>query len=162
MTNGQDQTAHGLSQVIVDLLPHGPGFRFLDRILEIDATHIVGQYTFDPRASFYPDHFPGNPVTPGVILVETMGQTAVVAMGIYLMKLAQEQNPTEDPKDYATMFTDCTAEFLKPVLPGETVTVRGELVYWRRKKIRAKAELFLANGELAVTGILSGIGVKRS
>lgn len=152
---------HALSSEILALIPHGPGFRFIDRITEVSENHIVGQYTFDVNAPFYPHHFPGNPVTPGVILIETMAQTAVVAHGIFLLISTLANQPTENPKDYLTMFTECNAEFHKEVPPGETVTVRGERIYWRLKKLRSKASLYLSNGELAATATLSGIGVKR-
>lgn len=150
-----------LSHDILAILPQQPGFRFLDRVIEIDENHIVGEYRFDPALDFYRAHFPGNPVTPGVILIETMAQTAVVAMGIYLLMLEQEKNPAFDPKEYLTLFTDCTAEFLKEVRPGETVTIKGERVFWRMRKLRSSASLFLSNGELAATAVLSGVGVKR-
>lgn len=151
-----------ISARILTLLPQQAGFRFLDRVREVDGSHIVGEYRFDPSLAFYQAHFPGNPVTPGVILIETMAQTAVVAMGIYLLMLEQEKNPAFDPKDYLTMFTDCSAEFLKEVPPGETVTIRGERVFWRMRKLRSTASLFLSNGDIAATATLSGMGVKRT
>lgn len=151
-----------ISDRLLELLPQQPGFRFLDRIVAIDDTHIVGEYTFDPSLDFYKAHFPGNPVTPGVILIEAMAQTGVVAMGIYLFLKESEKNPDFDPRSYLTLFTECTMEFLKEVKPGEKVTIKGEKQYWRFKKLRSSVALYLSNGELAASGTLSGVGVKRS
>lgn len=151
-----------ISDKLLELLPQQPGFRFLDRIVAIDDTHIVGEYTFDPSLDFYKAHFPGNPVTPGVILIEAMAQTGVVAMGIYLFLKESEKNPDFDPRSYLTLFTECTMEFLKEVKPGEKVTIKGEKQYWRFKKLRSSVALYLSNGELAASGTLSGVGVKRS
>ena len=57
---------------VLAALPQQEPFRFVDEILEIDEEHIVGSYRFRPEADFYRGHFPGNPVTPGVILIESM------------------------------------------------------------------------------------------
>ena len=70
---------------LLELLPQQEPFRFIDEILEVDEEHIVARYTFRPEADFYRGHFPGNPITPGVLLIESMAQTGVVALGIYLV-----------------------------------------------------------------------------
>jgi len=157
-----DQPIEEISKTLMGILPQQPGFRFLDRVVEIDDQRIVGEYTFDPKLDFYRAHFPGNPVTPGVILIEAMAQTAVVAMGIYLFLKESEKNPDFDPRTYLTLFTECSMEFLKEVKPGEKVTIKGEKLYWRFKKLRSSASLYLSNGDLAATGTLSGVGVKRT
>ncbi|MDQ3230519.1 MAG: hypothetical protein M3Q07_01770, partial [Pseudobdellovibrionaceae bacterium] len=59
---------------ILALVPQQKPFRFVDRIIEVDEQRIVGQYQFREDEWFYRGHFPGNPVTPGVILVECMAQ----------------------------------------------------------------------------------------
>ena len=69
---------------VLDLIPQQDPFRFIDEILELDDDHIVGVYRFRPDADFYRGHFPGNPVTPGVILIESLAQVGIVALGIYL------------------------------------------------------------------------------
>jgi 3-hydroxyacyl-[acyl-carrier-protein] dehydratase len=150
-----------LSQKILGYLPQQKPFRFLDRIVEIDPGHIVGEYTFSPNEFFYPAHFPGKPVTPGVILVEAMAQTAVVAFGIYLSLLDAEKDPDFDLTQFVSIFTECNAEFLKQVLPGDRVIIKGEKIFWRKRKLKASASLYLAaTGELAATATLSGVGVK--
>ena len=68
---------------LLELLPQQEPFRFVDEILEVDADHIVARYTFRRDADFYRGHFPGNPITPGVLLIEAMAQTGVVALGIH-------------------------------------------------------------------------------
>jgi len=55
-------------QEVLDLIPQQEPFRFVDEILEVDEDHIVAKYRFRPEADFYRGHFPGNPITPGVIL----------------------------------------------------------------------------------------------
>ena len=143
---------------VLQALPQQPPFRFLEEILELDSTHIVGRYTFKHDEFFYRGHFPGDPVTPGVILTEAMAQTGVVALGLYL---TAQTLPAEALSQWTTLFTECQMEFQLPVLPGETVTIVGEKLFFRRMKLKSRAQLFLADGRLAAEGTLAGIGVQR-
>lgn len=58
----------------VDLIPHRDPFIFLDELLEVDEKHTVAKRVFTSDHFFFKGHFPGYPVVPGVILVETMAQ----------------------------------------------------------------------------------------
>jgi 3-hydroxyacyl-[acyl-carrier-protein] dehydratase len=143
---------------ILELIPQQAPFRFVDEILEVDDQKIVGTYTFRKSESFYEGHFPGNPVTPGVILLEAMCQVGVVALGLYLM--AKEES-LEEVRLWTTMFSDAQVDFFKPVFPGDKITIRGEKIFWRRKKLRCRIEMFTADGTLVAQATASGIGVKR-
>jgi 3-hydroxymyristoyl/3-hydroxydecanoyl-(acyl carrier protein) dehydratase len=69
---------------VLGMVPQQEPFRFIDEIVELDQEHIVARYTFPEDSDFYRGHFPGNPITPGVILIETAAQAGVVAFGIFL------------------------------------------------------------------------------
>ncbi|MCL2600828.1 MAG: 3-hydroxyacyl-ACP dehydratase FabZ [Treponema sp.] len=60
---------------IESLLPHREPFLFVDEIMQADEKKIVARRVFSEREFFFPGHFPGYPVVPGVILVETMAQS---------------------------------------------------------------------------------------
>jgi len=141
---------------ILELLPQQEPFRFVDEILEVDDDHIVAQYTFRPDADFYRGHFPGHPITPGVLLIEAMAQTGVVALGIYLV--ARERG-VEDVRRVLTVFTDVSAEFSGVVRPGDTVTIRARKVFFRRMKLRAEVEMRVADGSLVATATVAGMGI---
>ena len=145
-------------QEVLAKVPQQRPFRFVDEIVEVDADHIVGRYTFRPDEDFYRGHFPGNPVTPGVILLESMCQVGVVALGIHL--LSQEVEP-EEIAHWTTMFSDATVEFARPVLPGQRVTIRGHKEFWRRRKLRSRIEMYNEEGVLVASAVASGMGVRH-
>ena len=143
---------------ILELLPQQRPFRFVDEILEVDERQISGRYTFRPDEFFYAGHFPGRPITPGVILLESMCQVGVVALGIYLFVL---EHSAEAAAERTTLFVEAESEFMRPVLPGETVTINGERLFWRRYKLRSRIEMFGADGVLVAQTTASGMGVKH-
>ncbi|MDX1393251.1 MAG: 3-hydroxyacyl-ACP dehydratase FabZ family protein [Gemmatimonadota bacterium] len=141
---------------ILELLPQQEPFRFVNEILEVDEDHIVATYRYPPESDFYRGHFPGNPVTPGVILLETMAQVSVVALGIYLVGL---RGGVEEVRRTLALFADAEVEFSGVVRPGERVTVHASKVFYRRGKIRSEAEMTLDDGSVVCTATISGMGV---
>jgi len=69
--------------LIKSKLPYSSPFLFVDELITVDENSIVGNFTFNEDLDFYKGHFKDNPVTPGVILTETMAQIGLVALGIY-------------------------------------------------------------------------------
>jgi len=143
---------------VLAAVPQQEPFRFIDEICELDEDHIVATYRFRAEADFYRGHFPGNPVTPGVILIESMAQTGIVALGIYLLSL---EGSDYDPGKTMTLFTDVSIDFGGLVKPGDRVTVEAKKVFWRRRKLRSEAEMKLDDGSVVCSGTVSGMGVTR-
>jgi 3-hydroxyacyl-[acyl-carrier-protein] dehydratase len=146
------------AQKLLARLPQQEPFRFIDEILEVDDDHIEAAYTWRPDAEFYRGHFPGNPLTPGVLLVESMAQAGVVALGIYLVSKARSAYETEK---LVTVFTDAQVEFNGIVRPGDRVFISGRKVFFRRLKLRSEVEMRLEDGSVVCSGVLSGMGVAR-
>lgn len=152
------EAGHELSRAqLLQMVPQQEPFRFIDEIVEVDAEHIVSRYTFRADADFYRGHFPGNPITPGVLLIEAMAQTGVVALGIYIV--ATEKGLDEVGR-YLTVFADVNAEFSGVVRPGEPLTITGKKVYFRRMKLRSEVEMRKQDGSLVATASLGGMGVE--
>ncbi|MCF8027967.1 MAG: beta-hydroxyacyl-ACP dehydratase [Desulfobacteraceae bacterium] len=146
-------------QQVMDLIPQQRPFRFIDDILEVDDKHIRALYRFRDDEFFYQGHFPGHPVTPGVILIETMAQAGVVALGIAI--LLHQNRPVSEIRELKTLFTFAeSVEFTGMVAPGEKVTVVGEKIYFRRGSIKTKVSIERQNGQSVCTGVLMGTGVK--
>jgi 3-hydroxyacyl-[acyl-carrier-protein] dehydratase len=137
-------------QEIISRLPYTKPFLFVDELLHIDENGVKGCYTFDSTLDFYKGHFKGNPITPGVILTEVMAQIGLVCLGIYLLNDTFNKNSS-----IALTLTDI--EFLKPVLPGDKVTVISQKVYFRFGKLKCKVVMRNEKEELVCTGFISGI-----
>jgi 3-hydroxyacyl-[acyl-carrier-protein] dehydratase len=93
-------------------LPHGPSFRFVDRILEITpGTRVVALKNVTCGDPYLQDHFPGNPIMPGVLLIEAMAQAA----GLLL------------PEGSSALLAQIKeARFRRPVIPGDQVRIEAE------------------------------------
>ena len=145
---------------VLALVPQRRPFRFIDEILELDEEHVVGVYRFRSDESFYAGHFPGLPVTPGVILIETMAQTGVVAFGLYLNLLRGKGERSIE--DLVTLFTLAEqVEFGGVVCPGDLVRVAGQKVYFRGNQLKVDCVMTRANGDEVCSGTLAGKGVPR-
>ncbi len=97
---------------ISKMLPHRYPFLMVDKILEMDATSIVGVKNVTLNEPFFQGHFPDNPVFPGVMQIEAMAQVG----GIFA--LSQVQNP----EYYSTYFMKIDGvKFKQKVIPGDTI-----------------------------------------
>ena len=140
---------------ILAKLPYRKPFLFVDKLHTVDENGLEGSYTFSPDAYFYEGHFPGNPVTPGVVLTEVMAQIGVVCLGIFLLGDSVSSK-------MGIALTSTQIDFYKPVFPGETVTVRSVKEYFRFHKLKCKVEMLTNNGELVCRGSTSGMMTSRT
>ena len=142
---------------ILALLPYKSSFRFVDSISFLSMEEVKGDYTLQKDSFFYQDHFPGNPVTPGVIIIEIMAQIGLVVLGIYLIMNEPEEVGTASGKNVFPLLTSSDVSFFKMVLPGENVTVISKKQYFRFGKLKCIVQMFNASEELVAKGIFSGI-----
>ncbi|NJD91701.1 MAG: 3-hydroxyacyl-ACP dehydratase FabZ, partial [Geobacter sp.] len=96
---------------IMSILPHRYPFLLVDRIVEMEeGKKIVGLKNVTMNEPFFPGHFPGHPVMPGVLIIEAMAQVAAI--------LAYKSVPENQGKVTYFVGIDNT-KFRKPVMPGD-------------------------------------------
>ena len=130
---------------ILEVLPHRYPFLLVDRIVAMEAgKRITGIKNVTFNEPYFQGHFPGNPITPGVILIESMAQAGVVALGLWLLR----GELGADASKYTTLFTDASVDFSGIVPPGARVINTGRKQFFRRRKIRSEVEMRLEDGTL--------------
>ncbi|MGC9331117.1 MAG: 3-hydroxyacyl-ACP dehydratase FabZ family protein [Bacteroidales bacterium] len=134
-----------LSKKIIERLPYLNNFLFIDDISYVDEDHIIGHYTFTNNAFFYKAHFKHLPVTPGVILIEMMGQVGLVAHLVFLQKLH------ESNKLFHPILSSVESEFYKEVKVNDPLTIKAKKIYLRRGIIKSKIELYDSTDTLCAT-----------
>ena len=134
---------------ILEMLPYGESFCFVDQILELSDSFIHARNFFSPELDFYRSHFKNMPVTPGVILTECCAQIGLACFGIHLLDYNVEEG--------MMAFTSSDMEFYQPVFPGETVEVKAEKEYFRFGKLKVNAKMYNQQNKLVCKGTLSGM-----
>lgn len=124
----------------------------MDEILEVLEDGAKGTFTFVEDLDFYKGHFKGNPVTPGVILTECCAQIGLVCLGIYLMREEEMEK-----SNIQIGMSSSQMEFLKPVFPGESVTVISKKTYFRFQKLKCEVKMYNENKDLVCKGTMSGM-----
>ncbi|KPU27349.1 hydroxymyristoyl-ACP dehydratase [Caloranaerobacter sp. TR13] len=129
---------------IQKIIPHRYPFLLVDKIIEIEeGKKAVGIKNVTINEPFFQGHFPGNPIMPGVLIVEAMAQVGAVAV------LSLEEN-----KDKLAVFTGIDkVRFKKQVKPGDTLRMEVELIALRRGIGKAEAVAYVGD-EVACKGTL--------
>lgn len=110
---------------IMEILPHRYPFLMVDKIVEVDpGKRIVGIKNVTINEPFFPGHFPGHPIMPGVLIIEAMAQ--ISAIMAYLASKEEDRNKV-------TYFMAIeNARFRKPVKPGDQLRIEAETIFCKR------------------------------
>ena len=137
---------------IENLIPHRDPFLLIDRVTELEpGARAVAEHTFTGNEWYQAGHFPGNPIVPGVILVESMAQTAtVMAMAL------------PEYRDGLGLFAGIEEmRFKRMVKPGDTARFEATVDKMRRGFARVKVRTFVGD-ELAAEGVIIAVFQRKA
>ncbi len=108
---------------ILEIIPHRPPFLFVESIIRFKYDKsIVGTYLIKEDEPYFKGHFPGNPIMPGVIILDALAQTSGLLWGF----TEQIKNADENAEDSQTLFylASSKIKFLEPAYPGDLLELR--------------------------------------
>ncbi|WP_053954717.1 3-hydroxyacyl-ACP dehydratase FabZ [Inediibacterium massiliense] len=119
---------------IQNIIPHRYPFLLVDKIVEMEpGKRAVGIKNVTINEPFFQGHFPGNPIMPGVLMVEAMAQVGAVSV------LSMEEN-----KGKLAVFTGIDdAKFRRQVVPGDTLKIEVNMVSLRRGMGKGEAVAYV-------------------
>lgn len=120
---------------ILEVIPHRYPFLLVDRIVEIiDSRKIIGLKNVTINEPFFQGHFPGHPIMPGVLIVETMAQVG----GFLLLEAV------EDVADKVVYFMSLdNVKFRRPVVPGDQLRLEVEMLQFRGRTCKMRGEAYV-------------------
>jgi beta-hydroxyacyl-ACP dehydratase FabZ len=137
---------------IMNILPHRYPMLLVDRIIEVEGEkRIVGLKNVSANEQFFQGHFPGNPVMPGVLIVEAMAQCAAI--------LGLKDMPDRDRKLFLFGGVD-RARFRRPVVPGDQLRLECEVLHRRASSVKIKGTATV-EGQLVAEAELFSVLIDR-
>jgi beta-hydroxyacyl-ACP dehydratase FabZ len=132
---------------ILKILPHRYPFLLVDRILEVEqGKRVVGIKNVTFNEEFFQGHFPGNPVMPGVLVLEAMAQVAAFV----LLDVVPDK---ERKLLYLSGVDRC--KFRRPVVPGDQLRIEAEIVSLKTKVCKCRATATVEGTVCAEAELLS-------
>jgi 3-hydroxyacyl-[acyl-carrier-protein] dehydratase len=133
-------------QPALDLLPHGAEFRFIDHLTDLNPGHSgTGEYTVRGDEPFLRGHFPGEPLFPGVLLVEAAAQLAGVVA---------QSDPNIPPLKNLKLTALRNVKILGTAKPGEVIQVEAKIAGRLGNLVQAQASVRVA-GNIVLTAELT-------
>lgn len=138
---------------IYNIMPHRYPFLLIDRIVDLEPKKYVHAYkNVSINEEFFQGHFPGDPVMPGVLVVEAMAQSG----GLLIL------NSEPNAENKLVFFTGIDkVRFRKPVVPGDQIHFKVELLKFRLKMCKIGAKAYV-DGELVCEAELMASVVDRN
>lgn len=134
---------------ILEVLPHRFPFVFIDRVIKLDpGKTVTALKNVNINEWYFPGHFPGTPIMPGVLILESMAQA-----GAFLIL-----HDLEDPKKKGMLFTSVEkSKFRKPVVPGDQLIIKLELLKFKLGTARIRGEAFVGDKLVAEATLMASL-----
>ena len=141
-------------QKIMQFLPHRYPFLLVDRVLELEpGVRIVALKNVTINEPFFQGHFPGQPVMPGVLIIEAMAQ----AGGL----LAYESGPADKHGQLIYFMGMDKVRFRKPVVPGDQLIFEARILKIRTKVAKMTGTAFVDNQLVAEAELMASFGESK-
>jgi beta-hydroxyacyl-ACP dehydratase FabZ len=141
-------------QKIMAVLPHRYPFIMIDRIIElIPGDKIVALKNVTINEPFFQGHFPENPVMPGVLIIEAMGQAGAV--------LAAESLPKKKQESLIFFMGMDKVKFRKPVIPGDQLIFEMQFLRQRARVFKMSGVAYVDKQRVAEAELMATFGDKK-
>jgi beta-hydroxyacyl-ACP dehydratase FabZ len=138
-------------QKIIEFLPHRYPFLLVDRIIElVPAERVVALKNVTINEPFFQGHFPGQPVMPGVLIIEAMAQAGGV--------LAYESSTTDSRGQLIYFMGMDKVRFRKPVVPGDQLIFEAKILKLRSKVAKMAGTATVDNQLVAEAELMASFG----
>lgn len=136
------------------ILPHRYPFLLVDKIIHLDLDKkVIGVKSVTANEPFFQGHFPGNPIMPGVLIIESMAQTG----GILLL------NSFPNPEEKLVLFMQINnAKFRRTVVPGDELVLEIEMTNKKSKVVAMSGKAYVNNNLVAEADFMAGIVDRQS
>lgn len=139
---------------IMKILPHRYPFLLVDRITELEfQKRVVGLKNVSANEPFFQGHFPGNPIMPGVLIIEAMAQ-----VGGVLARMSRPEVLEKAGGDPIFFMAMDKVKFRKPVIPGDQIVFELEALRTGSKVWKMAGKAFVQGSLVAEAELLATIG----
>ena len=138
---------------IMEIIPHRYPFLLVDRIESLEeGEEIVGIKNVSINEPFFVGHFPGNPIMPGVLIVEAMAQVGGI--------LAFHSSPKEWAGSLVYFMGIDKVRFRKPVVPGDQLRLKLTTIRQKKRIFKMRGEAYVGDTLVAEAELMAAIEKK--